>query len=384
MSDARETAFADYLAALPEDERRAAVARTNAAVKLKAPVDSVDPPPPIRNLEEYLETEFPTPPALISRHQLVRGEITCMVARAGKGKTTLMQNRAVRWSAGLPLFDEDPESQAPVGPLRILIVENEGVAWHMQEKLSLLLNKTGGLNFEQKELAKENLLIWGDGGYSGLKVDRDKDYELLRRGCEEHKPDVLVLEPFRKLWAGEENNSTEMEAVLDDISALAHEFEVGVMLSHHARKSPSEDGDLMTEARGSGDLEGAVAVMEHYTAVKGKSLRELSWSKSRYDPPAAPMRLAWNPETWRVELVAEDAISGAILRLMQESPSSLFRVAELAEQLEESQSKIREGLDRLLDSERIVKKKASERGERGYVYRLKTGDDEGEGGLSIA
>jgi hypothetical protein len=385
MPDQREATAAEYLAELSREEREAAVARINARVKAVAPLETVDPPPPVRNLGEYLDTEFDTPPALVSRHQVVAGEITCMVARAGKGKTTLMQNRMVRWGAGVPLFEEEPESQAPVRPLKMLLIENEGVAWHMQEKLSLLVNKTAGLDPEQREAARENILIWGDGDYSGMKIDREKDYELIRRALDEHHPDVVILEPFRKLWKGEENNSTEMEAVLDAISGLAHEFGTAVLLSHHARKSPSEDGDLMTEARGSGDLEGAVAVMEHYTAVKSKSLRELSWSKSRYDPPAQPMRIAWNPETWRVELVADDAIAAAILALMKASPASLFAVSELAEELEESQGKIREGLTNLLDSERIVKKKATERGQRGYVYRLKTNDDDADGGgLSIS
>jgi predicted transcriptional regulator len=69
---------------------------------------------------------------------------------------------------------------------------------------------------------------------------------------------------------------------------------------------------------------------------------------------------------------------------MQASPAALFRVDELVAELEESESKIRDALGLLLDSDRIVKKKASERGERGYTYRLKTGDEDNEGGLSIA
>jgi len=385
MPDARETAAAEWLASLPAEERAAAVSRINARIKLTAPTDSVDPPPPVRTLDEYLETDFPVPPFLVHHGQLCRGEITAMVARAGKGKTTLAQNRLVRWSAGVPLFPEELESQAPTAPLKMLLIENEGTAWHMQEKLKQLANETADLTPEQRALSAQNLMVWGDGGYSNLKLDREKDYDAVRRACDEHKPDVLYLEPWRKLWSGEENSATEVEVILDLIVRLASEFECAVLLAHHARKSASEDGDFMTEARGSVVLEDTVAVMEHFKPVKGGTLRELSWSKSRYCPMQPSLRISWDPETWRVSLVPDDAVSAMILSLMKKSPNSLFRVGELSEELEETDAKIRDGLGHLLDTDRIVKTKAKERGERGFTYRLKTGDDdeEGEGGLSI-
>jgi hypothetical protein len=386
VPDPRETTAVDFLAELGEEERRAAVARINAAVKLKAPIDSVDPPPPVRNLDEYLETEFPTPPFLVKHGQLCRGEITAMVSRAGKGKTTLAQNRLVRWSAGVPLFPEEEESQAPLAALKMLLIENEGTAWHMQQKLNQLANDTADLTPEQRELTGKNLLIWGNGGYSDLKLDREKDLDKVRRACDEYRPDVLYMEPWRKLWSGEENSATEVEVILDIFVNLAAEFECAVLLAHHARKTAAEDGDFMTEARGSVVLEDTVAVMEHFKPVKGGSLRELSWSKSRYAPMQPPLRIAWNPETWRVDLLPEDAVSGAILNLMRESPQALFSVSELAEELDETQAKIRDAITHLLDTERIVKKKVTERGGRGFVYRLKTGesdDTEDTGGLDI-
>lgn len=385
MPDQSEILAADYLASLPEEERRDAVARINAAVKLKAPVESVDPPPPVRTLDEYLAHDFPTPPFLVKHGQLCAGEITAMIARAGKGKTTLAQNRIIRWSAGLPLFPEEPESQAPLRPLKILLAENEGTAWHMQEKLKLLLNETAGLTDEEREVARQNAMIWGDGGYSNLKFDREKDYDLIRRALDEHKPDVLYMEPWRKFWKGEENSATEVEEILDLIVALAAEFQCAVLLAHHARKSSSEDGDFMTEARGSVVLEDTAAVMEHFKPVKGGTLRELVWSKSRYAPMQPNLRIAWDPETWRVTLVPDDSVGAAIISILGASPSAAFKVDELATELEETQSKIRDGLNGLLDEERIVKKKNPERGGQGFVYRIKTDEnDEEAGGLSIA
>lgn len=380
MPDPRETEIAEWLAKLPADERQGAFDRINARIKLTAPIDDVDPPPPVLNLKDYLDFDFPVPPFLVKHGQLVRGEITVMVARAGKGKTTLAQNRLVRWAAGVPLFDEEPESQAPVKPLRILMIENEGSAWHMQEKLALLLNKTAGLSKEQQELARENLLIWGDGGFSGIKLDDDKAYDLVRRALTEHEPDALYMEPFRKLWRGEENSASEMESILDRMVRLGNEFNCGIFLAHHARKTAAEDSDFMTEARGSVNLEDSVAVMEHYKPAKENTMRELAWSKSRYAPPRPPLRMSWDPETWRVTLVPEDAVAAQVMKLMEASPNALFKVAEVGEELDETPGKVRDALTSLVDDERVVKRKAA--GQSGYVYRLKTGDEEDEG-LSI-
>jgi hypothetical protein len=156
-------------------------------------------------------------------------------------------------------------------------------------------------------------------------------------------------------------------------------------LAHHARKSSSEDGDFMTEARGSVVLEDTAAVMEHFKPVKGGTLRELVWSKSRYAPMQPNLRIAWDPETWRVTLVPDDSVGAAIISILGASPSAAFKVDELATELEETQSKIRDGLNGLLDEERIVKKKNPERGGQGFVYRIKTDEnDEEAGGLSIA
>jgi hypothetical protein len=137
----------------------------------------------------------------------------------------------------------------------------------------------------------------------------------------------------------------------------------------------------MTEARGSVVLEDTVAVMEHFKPAKGNEFRELSWSKSRYAPPQPTMRMSWDPQTWRLALVSEDAVSAQVLALMNDSPLALYTVSELCEELEETQAKVRAALSHLLDDERIVKRKAS--GQAGWVYRLKSDGDSDEGGLSV-
>lgn len=378
-----EQATADYLLTLPPAEREAAAKRINQLVRAQAEPDDSRPKPPVHTLDEYLAHKIETPPFLITGGQLARGEITATVARAGKGKTTLGMNRMVRWAAGRPLFDDLTDSQAPIEPIKILMIENEGVASFMQEKLGILLNEGAGLNQAERELAGQNMLIWGDGGYSGLKIDQDADLELIRQACEQFGPDAILLEPFRGIWRGDENDSTAMEDVLDRLTQMGHDFGVGIMLAHHERKSGAgDDGEWMSAARGSAVLEAKCAVMENYRDVKGGLYRELSWSKNRFDTKAAPVRMIFDHNLWRLELVPTDDVENAILGLMSEDPAAWFWVAETAEALDESERKVRDAFNDLADDGRVVKKKGTDE-RRGYRYRLKTSDGDDRPGLDF-
>lgn len=376
MNREEEKRIADYLIGLEPAARAEAEERINARLKLEAPIEEVQDAnrAPVMHLGEYLDTEFPTPPFLVSSGQLVRGEITVCIGRAGKGKTTLMTNRIIRWAAGLPLFPDLVDSQVPTEPLKSLLIENEGVAWHMQRTLGGLL-KAAALDAAAEKAAKENLLIWGDGGYSGLKVDRAADYELIKRAVEEHRPDVLMIEPFRGIWSGEENDATAMEKVLDDLVAIGHEYGVGILLSHHERKSGAgEDGEDMSRARGSGDLEGKVAVMENFRQVKGGDYRELSWSKSRYFPTRPPVRMEYEEETRQYHYVPDSEVTQRVMEAFVQEPAAYFSQNDLAEDLGETGAKVYKSLGELVDRGSIIKKKM----ENGYRWRLKTGESGGD------
>lgn len=375
-----ERAAAEYLLSLPKEDRQEAAARISQLVKAKAAPAEAKPRIPVTRFADYREQELPVPPFLLPSGQLVRGELHALIARAGKGKTTLTMNRIIRWSAGLPLFDELAEDNTPIGgPLKILMLQNEGVAYFMQEKLRDLAAANAGLTAEQSEYVDRNLFIWGDGGYSNFKVDKEGDLEILRRALEEVRPDVLTLEPFRGIWRGEENDSTAMEAVLDDLVAIAYEYQTAIMLGHHERKGGvGEDGEWMSASRGSGNLEGKVAAMENLRSIKDGEFTELSWSKRRYSTnKLAPVRMEFNHNTWRLSYVPEDQLVSEILAFMHEDAVAWYTTAEIVEALNESKATVWRRLKTLVDDGRIVKKKAEGGGDK---FRLKTDDAPAPGG----
>jgi hypothetical protein len=377
MNRELEKQAADYFAALDADDRKAAFERVNATVKLSAPVEEIDPPPPIHNLDEYFAMDLKEPPSLISDCQVVRGEITATIARAGRGKTTLLTNRMMRWAAGLPLFDDLPDVQAPDVPLRLLLIENEGSGYYMRENMEKLYEHIA-IDEAKKALAKENLMVWGDGGYTGLKVDRDEDMEMIERGLREQHPDILLLEPFRGIWSGDENDNSAMEEVLDRLVGLANTYECGIMLSHHSNKAPIE-GDWMGASRGATALEGKVAAMEIFYPVHNEEERELKWAKKRYGKKVAPapIRMKYDFDTRSLNRIPDSELEMEVLSfLSQDDPPMWWNKAQIAEEVDETQDRVdRKALRSLLEQGRIVKKNK----EGATKYRLKVGDnDKGE------
>lgn len=359
-------AAAELMAGMPPEERERAKRQMELLAVAQAPPENLTPEIPVRTLREYLEVVIPEPPRLVIPSVLVRGELTAIIGKSGKGKTTLNLHRLLRWAAGLRPFEE-LDTMTPVKPLKTLLIENEGSAGMFQEKMKVMLADETHLDKDALQIVLDNFLIWGDGGYSGLKINADKDYDLIRRALEATQPDVLFLEPFRQLWRGNENDSEEMAEVIDRMIRLGAEYKVAVLLSHHEKKN-REVLDKMDLARGSSALDGAAQLFENFEAVQAGKFRELSWSKSRYDIMPAPIRLSYNDETRWYEFVSEDDLSQTILQYMQQQGDNPTFVVEMAEATGESQKNLNKQLN-ALEAEGRVRRLQRKFGE-GVPWRL--------------
>lgn len=70
-----------------------------------------------------------------------------------------------------------------------------------------------------------------DKGNKGLLVFREE--------LEAYKPEVVIIDPFRKMTAHDENSSTEMTKVFANLTELQEEYKFATILVHHSGK-PSE------------------------------------------------------------------------------------------------------------------------------------------------
>lgn len=378
--------FAHYLQGLDDSKRASALARAKMLAMQEAPQEAFEPP--IQTLGDYLDSPIEVPPSLVYPTVVVRGEITTVLGRAGLGKTTYNLNRILRWGAGKPLFGDwkDAEGKcylAPEKPLKILVIENEGAAGMFHHKMGLLVTRESQFSAEDRKLARENVLVWGDGGYQGLKLDDAAKVNLVRAGCEKWEPDILFVEPFRGLWRGDENSSTDMANIVDELIGIATDFNLGVILSHHERKSGAgEDGELMSAGRGSTVLEGAVALMENFQKVKGGDLREITWSKARYLQPPPPTRMEYEPVSGWYNHIPASQLEDSILQVLLEADTGM-NATSVAALLEEKRDLVSRTLGSMHKDGRLKRNQGHSdgSGSTGYVYRPVNVPD--SGGLSI-
>lgn len=86
-----------------------------------------------------------------------------------------------------------------------------------------------------------------------VRLDRAEDRARLKATVARHAPRLLVLDPYVRLQCGvDENDATEVSAILGALRELSREKSVAIALVHHTRKGGAEDpGEGL---RGSGDF----------------------------------------------------------------------------------------------------------------------------------
>lgn len=393
--DPRVETFGQHLAGLDDAARTAALE----AAKVYAIANADDAhvgEPPVRRLGEYLDDKMPEVPWLVKADienmpeptgQIVRGAITLTTSPGGKGKTVFGLSRLLRWAAGLQAYPGCDSSYVPDGALKSLIIENEGAPGFFQSRLQRQLDRMG-FTEEQKAAIRENVLIWGDGGWSSLKLDDPENFALVRRAIEKWEPDIVFLEPLRGLHRGEENSNTEMGNIVDDLNGLASTYDLGIMLTHHERKSGVGDGgDPMFAVRGGGVLTDLCAIVERFKSVKGGTLREVGWSKSRFGIAHSPMRLKFDPVRWCYDYITEDSFETTILQVLEENPGEWYSTSDIAEILRETEDAIRPKLNGLAKDGRLKKirnpHKQEGRGSAGFLYMSNMGDSPTQTGMEI-
>jgi hypothetical protein len=88
-----------------------------------------------------------------------------------------------------------------------------------------------------------------------LRLDRESDTELLTNTVQSLQPSLLILDPLIRLHRVDENDASQMAALLSFLRHLQRTFQVAVVVVHHARKG-SGSGRPGQALRGSSELHG--------------------------------------------------------------------------------------------------------------------------------
>lgn len=138
-----------------------------------------------------------------------------------------------------------------------------------------------------------------------LRLDRGSDLARLRAAIAQLRPRLLVLDPFVRLAAIDENSAAEVSAVLASLRALQRDLELAVLVVHHARKSPA--AYPAQALRGSSDF-AAWSDTNLCLSRHGERLMLFVEHRSAPAPEPLTLRLATDPAP---HLVVIDSTGGA-------------------------------------------------------------------------
>jgi len=168
-----------------------------------------------------------------------------------------------------------------------------------------------------------------------LRLDRADHRARLRATVARHAPRLLVLDPYVRLQCGvDENDATEVSAILGALRELSRAQSVAIALVHHTRKGGAEDpGEGL---RGSGD----------FHAWGDSNL----YVRRRRDGIALSIehRAAASPPPVTLELVDGDGPVRLEVRETSASPSALPLVERIVQSLVQQGPSWQEGLRRML------------------------------------
>jgi hypothetical protein len=88
-----------------------------------------------------------------------------------------------------------------------------------------------------------------------LRLDTATDRSRLSQTVQEQHPVLLVLDPLIRLHRVDENDATQIAALLSYLRELQRQFQLAVLLVHHARKD-SQSSRPSQALRGSSELHG--------------------------------------------------------------------------------------------------------------------------------
>lgn len=140
-------------------------------------------------------------------------------------KTFLAAEIALAIAGGTSLFEHPATSSGPV------------LFFGAEDSLSALRERFEGLA-QVRKLSLLKLPIYLI-DLPVLRLDRPRHLRALRATVEKYSPRLLVLDPFVRLARVDENSAADVSAVLASLRAIQRDYDVAVLLVHHARKSPA-------------------------------------------------------------------------------------------------------------------------------------------------
>lgn len=198
--------------------------------------------------------------------------------------------------------------------------------------------------------------------YSSVKLDDAQGAATIHAWVDEHKPDLLIIDPLANFHTGDENIAQDMSRVttaLDDIRAKG----VAVALVHHHGKGSTRNSNVGYKARGSSVLPGWYD--SHLSLEWAEFQRTVRLRfELRHDEAPEDMVLRLNPNTLLFEPQTDEAaqISLVLAAIREIGPSDAEAVGN---HCGKTRQWANEWLNRAAEEEKLVRREG-----RPIIYGL--------------
>jgi len=160
------------------------------------------------------------------------------------GKSTLTLDLAIDLCTGRDFLDQFENLR---GEGRVLILSREDPQRRVLARLWWLCK---GKGIDPRSLDGRLVINAVDPFF----FSRPECEQAMRRSLDVFRPDLVVIDSFRRTLVGDENSSGDVSQAGSVWDALAKDYEATVAPIHHLRKNTSAGESLLVQVRGSGDI----------------------------------------------------------------------------------------------------------------------------------
>jgi hypothetical protein len=160
-----------------------------------------------------------------------------------------------------------------------------------------------------------------------LRLDLATDRERLAHTVQQQRPVLLILDPLIRLHRVDENDATQIAALLSYLRELQRKFQLAVMLVHHARKD-SQSSRPGQALRGSSELHGW-GDSNLYMRRKGSQLTLSTEHRAAPSRDHIPLQLAQSDSVVALKVVDHSLVEP------EAAPTPTERVRQALTQLQE-------------------------------------------------
>lgn len=255
-------------------------------------------------------------PAWLVEHLWGSGAVGVIGGAPKSCKSWLALELAVAVASGRPCLGRFAVPEP--GP--VLLYAAEDAPLQVRQRIEQLCQARGA-TFDSLEL---HLIL-----EHALRIDRLEHVQRLRTTLQERHPRLLILDPYVRLQGADENNATEVAAILATLRELSRSFSLALLLVHHARKSPGTSAGQAL--RGSSDFH-AWGDSNLYLRRRSDDLLLTVEHRAAAAPPQLALTLAHDPLRLEIrEHVASQSPTSASLeqRLLAALHDGPYRLEHL-------------------------------------------------------